>query len=66
MNKSLEIAENVLLSRPKNFVALAAAALSQCKDGFKVEVLHTPVRSFSKLTSLNSMKEPGEVEIFIL
>ena len=41
MNKSLEKTENVLLSEPKNFVALAhlAAAFSQCKDGFKVEVV---------------------------
>ena len=36
MNKSLEIAENVLLSKPKNFVALAAA-LSQCRDGIKLK-----------------------------
>ena len=49
MNKSLEIAEKVLLSRAKNFVALVAA-LSQCKDGFKVKIVHTP-KYFSKLTS---------------
>ena len=64
MNKSLEKTENVLLSKPKNFVALAAA-FSQCKDDFKVEVVCTP-RSFSKLTTLNSPKEPGEEEISIL
>ena len=64
MNKSLEKAENILLSKPKNFVALAAA-LSQCKDGYKVEVVRTP-RSFSKLTTLSSLKEPGEEEISIL
>ena len=58
MNKSLEKTENVLLSKPKNFVALAAA-FSQCKDGFRVEVVHTP-RSFSKSATLNSLKEPGE------
>ena len=59
MKKSLEKAENVLLSSPKNFAALAVA-LSQCRHGFRVEVVHTPM-SFSKLTSLNSIKEPGEV-----
>ena len=64
MKKSLETAENVLLSKPKSFVALAAA-LSQCKDGFKVEVVHTPW-SFLKLITLNSLKEPGEEEISIL
>ena len=52
---------DVLLSIPSTLVALAAA-LSQCEEHFNEEVDHIP-KSFSKLTSLNSISDLGYVSI---
>ena len=42
--RDYKMTENVLLSIPKNFVALLATALSQpeCKEGFKDELVYIP------------------------
>ena len=64
INSSLEIIMDVLLSIPSTLVALAAA-LSQCEEDFNEEVDHMP-KSFSKLTSLNSICDLGKVDVCIV